>query len=43
MSDTLIISNQDVSALTASLGPSTVSRMRETGGVIECDWESYRV
>jgi len=42
MRDTLLISNQDVSQLEGALGPSLVSRMRETGGVIECNWESYR-
>jgi DNA replication protein DnaC len=42
MKDTLLISNQDVGHLTAALGPSLVSRMRETGGIFECKWESYR-
>lgn len=41
--DTLIISNQELPALEASLGPSIVSRMQETGGIIECKWKSYRV
>jgi len=40
--DTLLISNQDIAQLQLSLGPSLVSRMRETGGVIECNWPSYR-
>lgn len=40
--DSLIISNQDVSQMEASLGPSLVSRMLEGGGVFECTWESYR-
>lgn len=42
MRDTLIISNQEAAELEAALGPSIVSRMRETGGFIECNWESYR-
>lgn len=42
MSDTLLISNQDLAQLEQALGPSLVSRMRETGGVIECNWQSYR-
>lgn len=42
MKDTLLISNQDLAQLEMALGPSLVSRMRETGGVIECNWESYR-
>ena len=42
ISDTLIISNQDVSQLEASLGPSLISRMRETGGIINCNWDSFR-
>ena len=40
--DTLVISNQEVGQLEASIGPSLVSRMRETGGVVECNWQSYR-
>jgi DNA replication protein DnaC len=40
--DTLIISNQEAKELEAALGPSIVSRMRETGGIIECNWDSYR-
>lgn len=42
VTDTLLISNQDSSQLESAIGPSLVSRMRETGGVIECDWSSYR-
>lgn len=40
--DTLIISNQEPKDLEASLGPSIVSRMIETGGVFECTWSTYR-
>jgi len=40
--DTLLISNQGESEFTASLGPSLISRMNETGGIITCDWPSFR-
>ncbi|HEU5125010.1 MAG TPA: ATP-binding protein [Verrucomicrobiae bacterium] len=40
--DTLLISNQTVESFCQSLGPSLVSRMQETGGLIECKWPSYR-
>lgn len=42
MKDTLIISNQDGATLEEALGDSIVSRMRETGGIIECVWDSFR-
>lgn len=42
LKDTLIISNQDAQALADALGDSIVSRMRETGGVIECNWQTFR-
>lgn len=40
--DTILISNQTAEELTASAGASVVSRMIETGGIIECKWASYR-
>ena len=40
--DTLLISNQKLGEVEASLGPSLISRMQETGGIIECHWQSYR-
>jgi DNA replication protein DnaC len=40
--DTLLISNQNVGEVEASLGPSLISRMQETGAIIECHWKSYR-
>ena len=43
MRDTLLISNQRASDLERALGPSIVSRMRETGGIIECTWKSFRL
>lgn len=40
--DTLIISNQNKDSFLASLGESVASRITETGGIMNCDWESYR-
>lgn len=42
MVDTIIIANLLPDELAESLGPSICSRMNETGGVIECKWESFR-
>lgn len=42
MSDTLIISNQKPDEFKASIGPSIYSRLVETGGIIVCDWPSFR-
>lgn len=42
MKDTLLISNQDKATLQSALGSSLASRMDETGGIIECNWQSYR-
>jgi len=40
--DTLIIGNLPAQALKESLGPSIVSRMQETGGIITATWPSFR-
>ena len=40
--DTLLISNQTLADFAASMGDSVISRMNETGGIIECNWESFR-
>ena len=42
MKDTLIISNLIRAELDTHLGPSLVSRLNETGGMIHCDWPSRR-
>jgi DNA replication protein DnaC len=42
LKDTILISNQSADVFTKSLGPSLISRMQETGGIIECNWPSYR-
>jgi len=40
--DTLLITNFTAEAVGDLIGPSIVSRMTECGGVIECDWPSFR-
>lgn len=40
--DTLLLSNQTKDAFLASIGESVASRILETGGVVTCDWPSYR-
>lgn len=42
MLDTILISNQTKEAFQKSVGNSVVSRLIETGEVIECMWESFR-
>lgn len=42
MRDTILTCNLTKEELQGSMGPSIVSRMLETGGVMECNWESYR-
>lgn len=42
MKPTILIANQTKADFGASMGPSIVSRMQETGFVIECDWPSVR-
>jgi DNA replication protein DnaC len=40
--DTLFIANLEPEALAAALGPSISSRMNETGGILQCNWPSFR-
>lgn len=40
--DTLLIDNRTVEELKRSLGPSIISRMQETGGIVDCNWPSFR-
>jgi len=40
--DTILISNQTPDEFGAQVGPSIMSRLTETGGVIKCDWQSFR-
>lgn len=42
MKDTILISNQTKAEFEKYIGDSIVSRMSETGGTIECNWESFR-
>lgn len=42
MLDTILISNETPDAFIKTIGPSVADRMRETGGVIVCDWPSFR-
>lgn len=40
--DTLLISNHSRNDFIKSIGCGLASRMNETGGIIECNWESFR-
>ena len=40
--DTLLITNETRPNIAKTVGPSIVSRADETGGIIECLWDSYR-
>jgi len=42
MTDTILTCNLNGTDLTANLGPSLVDRMKEGGGMIECNWPSFR-
>jgi DNA replication protein DnaC len=42
LKDTLFIGNLEPSQLVTALGPSIASRMNEAGGIIQCNWESFR-
>lgn len=42
MTDTIMIANVKASEFRQLIGPSISSRMQESGGVIECDWQSFR-
>ena len=42
MKDTVMISNQTKDEFLKQVGSSISSRLAETGGVMECDWDSFR-
>lgn len=42
MTDTLLICNKAKSEFETYIGPSIASRMNETGGIILCDWPTFR-
>lgn len=39
---TLIISNDTPKGFSDAVGPSIIDRLRETGGIIEMNWDSFR-
>ncbi len=41
--DTILIDNSTAADFSEAIGDSLVSRMNEIGGVIVCDWPSFRV
>ncbi len=43
MADTLLIANLAREQFLQTIGESLASRMQETGGIVECTWESYRL
>jgi len=43
MKDTLLIANQSKAQFLEAIGESLASRMQETGGIVECNWQSYRL
>lgn len=40
--DTVLIDNRTKAEFIATIGPSLASRMSETGGIVECNWPSFR-
>lgn len=40
--DTILIDNRTKSEFIETIGPSLASRMNECGGIVECNWESFR-
>lgn len=42
MTDTIMVANLTPKALQDSVGNSIADRMRESGGIIECNWASFR-
>lgn len=42
MLDTILIANLERNEFVASMGKSVVSRLNETGGIITCNWPSFR-
>lgn len=39
---TILVGNDSRGDFAASVGPSVISRIHETGEALECDWPSYR-
>lgn len=42
LKDTLLIGNQKPEVFASTIGNSILSRLMETGAIMECDWESFR-
>lgn len=42
LKDTIMIDNRSKSDFIETIGPSIASRMSENGGIIECNWQSFR-
>lgn len=42
MLDTVLIANMKPEAMRDSLGASVWDRLQETGGIVQCNWESFR-
>lgn len=40
--DTILIDNRTKAEFIETIGPSLASRMNECGGIVECNWESFR-
>lgn len=40
--DTILISNETPTAFADNHGSSVADRIRETGGVVQCEWDSFR-
>jgi len=42
LKDTVVIDNRTGDQFAETIGPSLASRMSETGGLVECNWPSFR-
>ncbi len=42
LKDTILISNQTPKVFCKTIGNSILSRLHETGGIVVCDWKSFR-
>lgn len=42
LKDTLLIDNRSKAEFIETIGPSLASRMNDGGGIIECNWETFR-
>ena len=40
--DTIVIDNRSMAEFADTIGPSLASRMNEGGGIVHCDWETFR-